>query len=319
MLELLDLVKLPRAFAERMPRQLSGGQKQRIGVARAFAGNAKVVVADEPVSALDVSVQAAVTELLMDIQRKNKTTMLFISHDLSVVRYIADRVVVMYLGYIVEQGTTDQIFSPPYHPYTEALLSAIPIADTSVVKKHIVLEGDIPSAMNPPSGCPFQTRCGYKRLVPGNLCETQVPPVKDLGGGHKSLCWLDDDVLAKMEPVISFDREHAAHEGVPEDAPHGSGPGFAGAAPQRPHGKLANPEAGELGEDAEEAEASARTRREEVRDDQGGQGADATRGSNSTIAPFREMEVGDGRQADDADAPSAFEPTEKENEDKAKK
>jgi peptide/nickel transport system ATP-binding protein len=319
MLELLDLVKLPRAFAERMPRQLSGGQKQRIGVARAFAGNAKVVVADEPVSALDVSVQAAVTELLMDIQRKNKTTMLFISHDLSVVRYIADRVVVMYLGYIVEQGTTDQIFSPPYHPYTEALLSAIPIADTSVVKKHIVLEGDIPSAMNPPSGCPFQTRCGYKRLVPGNLCETQVPPVKDLGGGHKSLCWLDDDVLAKMEPVIRFDREHVVHEGVPEDAPHGAGPGFAGAAPQRPHGKLANPQAGELGEYAEEAEGLARTRREEVRDDQGGQGADATRGSNSTIAPFKEMEVGDGRQADDVDAPSAFEPTEKENEDKAKK
>ena len=151
MLELLDLVKLPRAFETRKPRQLSGGQKQRIGVARAFAGDAKVVVADEPVSALDVSVQAAVTELLMDIQRKNKTTMLFISHDLSVVRYIADRVVVMYLGYIVEQGTTDQIFAPPYHPYTEALLSAIPIADTSVVKKHIVLEGDIPSAMNPPS------------------------------------------------------------------------------------------------------------------------------------------------------------------------
>lgn len=205
MFELLDLVKLPRAFATRMPRQLSGGQKQRIGVARAFAGNAKVVVADEPVSALDVSVQAAVTELLMDIQRKNKTTMLFISHDLSVVRYLADRVVVMYLGHIVEQGTTDQIFAPPYHPYTEALLSAIPIADTSVVKKHIVLEGDIPSAMNPPSGCPFQTRCNYKRLVPGNKCETELPPLRELGGGHKSLCWLDDAELAKMEPVISFD------------------------------------------------------------------------------------------------------------------
>ena len=179
MLELLDLVKLPRAFETRMPRQLSGGQKQRIGVARAFAGNAKVVVADEPVSALDVSVQAAVTELLMDIQRQNKTTMLFISHDLSVVRYIADRVVVMYLGHIVEQGTTDQIFSPPYHPYTEALLSAIPIADTSVVKKHIVLEGDIPSAMNPPSGCPFQTRCRYKSQVPGGLCDIEVPPVRN--------------------------------------------------------------------------------------------------------------------------------------------
>jgi peptide/nickel transport system ATP-binding protein len=207
MLELLDLVKLPRAFAERMPRQLSGGQKQRIGVARAFAGRARVVVADEPVSALDVSVQAAVTELLMDIQRESKTTMLFISHDLSVVRYIADRVVVMYLGHIVEQGTTDQIFSPPYHPYTEALLSAIPIADTSVIKKHIVLEGDIPSAMNPPSGCPFQTRCRYKSLVPDNLCETRVPPLKDLGDGHKSLCWLPDDVLAGMEPVISFAKD----------------------------------------------------------------------------------------------------------------
>lgn len=218
MLELLDLVKLPRAFAERKPRQLSGGQKQRIGVARAFAGSAKVVVADEPVSALDVSVQAAVTELLMDIQRKNKTTMLFISHDLSVVRYIADRVVVMYLGHIVEQGTTDQIFSPPYHPYTEALLSAIPIADTSVVKKHIVLEGDIPSAMNPPTGCPFQTRCRYKHLVPEGRCEKELPPLKDLGDGHRSLCWLSDEVLSTMEPVIRFDKEHVALEGLPDDA-----------------------------------------------------------------------------------------------------
>jgi peptide/nickel transport system ATP-binding protein len=212
MLELLDLVKLPRAFATRMPRQLSGGQKQRIGVARAFAGNARVVVADEPVSALDVSVQAAVTELLMDVQRQNKTTMLFISHDLSVVRYLADRVVVMYLGYIVEQGTTDQIFAPPYHPYTEALLSAIPIADTSVVKKHIVLDGDIPSAMNPPSGCPFQTRCRWKSRVPDNLCETKVPPLKNLGNGHQSLCWLDDAELASMEPVISFAQPAPAAE-----------------------------------------------------------------------------------------------------------
>ena len=223
MFELLDLVKLPRAFAERMPRQLSGGQKQRIGVARAFAGQAKVVVADEPVSALDVSVQAAVTELLMDIQRKNKTTMLFISHDLSVVRYIADRVVVMYLGHIVEQGTTDQIFSPPYHPYTEALLSAIPIADTSVVKQHIVLEGDIPSAMNPPPGCPFQTRCRWKKHVPGNKCETEVPPLRDLGDGHRSLCWLDDAQLAKMKPVITFGADgelsEPAHDIVPTDEP----------------------------------------------------------------------------------------------------
>jgi len=202
MLELLDLVKLPRAFAERMPRQLSGGQKQRIGVARAFAGQPSVVVADEPVSALDVSVQAAVTELLMDIQREAKTTMLFISHDLSVVRYIADRVVVMYLGHIVEQGTTDDIFSPPYHPYTEALLSAIPIADTSVQKKHIVLDGDIPSALNPPSGCPFQTRCPRKHQVPGTLCETDVPPMRTLKDGHQMKCHLAAEVLDSMEPVI---------------------------------------------------------------------------------------------------------------------
>jgi peptide/nickel transport system ATP-binding protein len=134
-MELLDTVKLPRDFAKRRPRQLSGGQKQRIGIARAFAGNPTMVIADEPVSALDVSVQAAVTELLMDIQRDNRTTLLFISHDLSVVRYLADRVVVMYLGQIMEQGTTDEIFAPPYHPYTEALLSAVPIADTRVTKR----------------------------------------------------------------------------------------------------------------------------------------------------------------------------------------
>lgn len=210
MLELLDLVKLPRAFAQRMPRQLSGGQKQRIGVARAFAGQPRVVVADEPVSALDVSVQAAVTELLMDIQREAKTTMLFISHDLSVVRYIADRVVVMYLGHIVEQGTTDEIFSPPYHPYTEALLSAIPIADTSVEKKHIILEGDIPSAMNPPSGCPFQTRCNYKSQVPDGLCEREVPDDKQLSGSHFVKCHLADATLKSMEAVINFNPEKKA-------------------------------------------------------------------------------------------------------------
>ncbi|HET7413373.1 MAG TPA: ABC transporter ATP-binding protein, partial [Pararhizobium sp.] len=218
MLELLDLVKLPRAFEKRKPRQLSGGQKQRIGVARAFAGRPKVVVADEPVSALDVSVQAAVTELLMDIQREAKTTMLFISHDLSVVRYIADRVVVMYLGHVVEQGTTDQIFAPPYHPYTEALLSAIPIADTRVEKKRVLLEGDIPSAMNPPSGCPLQTRCPYKHKVAGNLCETIVPPIRPMAPGHGIKCHLPDEELAAMEPVIKLSRAEDEDAGEVEPA-----------------------------------------------------------------------------------------------------
>ena len=207
MLELLDLVKLPRAFADRMPRQLSGGQKQRVGIARAFAGGARIVVADEPVSALDVSVQAAVTDLLMEIQRNEKTTLLFISHDLSIVRYLSDRVMVMYLGHVVEIGDTDQVFSPPYHPYTEALLSAVPIADTSVEKQHIVLEGDIPSAMSPPPGCPFQTRCRWKSEVPGGLCDSEIPPVRNLGMGHQVKCHLADDTLSRMEPVIKVAAE----------------------------------------------------------------------------------------------------------------
>ncbi len=202
MLELMDLVKLPRAFADRMPRQLSGGQKQRVGIARAFAGGAKVVVADEPVSALDVSVQAAVTDLLMDIQRENGTTLLFISHDLSIVRYLSDRVMVMYLGHVVELGTTDQVFQPPYHPYTEALLSAVPIADTSVIRTRIVLDGDIPSAMNPPPGCPFQTRCRWKSQVPNGLCDREMPPVRTLAGGHQIKCHLSAEILDSMEPVI---------------------------------------------------------------------------------------------------------------------
>ncbi|WP_212523232.1 ABC transporter ATP-binding protein [Actibacterium sp. MT2.3-13A] len=207
MLELLDLVKLPREFAGRMPRQLSGGQKQRVGIARAFAGGARIVVADEPVSALDVSVQAAVADLLLEIQRENRTTLLFIAHDLSIVRYLADRVMVMYLGHVVEMGTTDQVFSPPYHPYTEALLSAVPIADTHVQKQRIVLEGDVPSAIDPPPGCPFQTRCRWKAEVPGALCETQVPPIRTVQGGHQIKCHLSEDWLARMEPVIRIAAE----------------------------------------------------------------------------------------------------------------
>ncbi len=203
-LELLDLVKLPADFANRRPRQLSGGQKQRVGIARAFAGNPSMVVADEPVSALDVSVQAAVTGLLMDIQRTYRTTLLFISHDLSLVRYLADRVVVMYLGTIVEQGTTDEVFSPPYHPYTEALLSAVPIADTSIEKKRIILEGNLPSVMDPPKGCPFNTRCPSKL---GDICETEEPPQIEDRPGHFIACHIPIEELRKAKPVIQLARQ----------------------------------------------------------------------------------------------------------------
>ena len=150
------------------------------------------------------------TDLLMEIQNKSRTTLLFISHDLSIVRYLSDRVIVMYLGHIVEAGTTDQVFSPPYHPYTEALLSAVPIADTRIKRKRIVLEGDIPSAMNPPPGCPFQTRCSHKSEVPGGLCDTELPPVRNLANGHQIKCHLADDILSRMEPVIALSQDGAA-------------------------------------------------------------------------------------------------------------
>jgi peptide/nickel transport system ATP-binding protein len=202
---LLDTVKLPRDFYFRKPRQLSGGQKQRVGIARAFAGNPSMVIADEPVSALDVSVAAAVTELLMAIQREHKTTLLFISHDLSVVRYLSDRIVVMYLGHILERGTTEQIFAPPYSPYTEALLSAVPIADPEVTKREIVLEGDLPSAINPPKGCPFCTRC-HRRI--GDICDNEMPPEQVAADRHVIKCHIPLEELKKVAPVIH----------VPDDA-----------------------------------------------------------------------------------------------------
>ena len=203
-LELLDIVKLPRDFYIRKPRQLSGGQKQRVGIARAFAGNPAMVIADEPISALDVSVAAAVTELLMDIQREHGTTLLFISHDLSAVRYLADRVVVMYLGQIMESGSTDEVFSPPYHPYTEALLSAVPIADPEIEKRHIVLEGNLPSVLDPPKGCPFCTRCPSHL---GDICDDERPPVQMDGEGHAIACHIPLEELRKVEPVVKVPSE----------------------------------------------------------------------------------------------------------------
>ncbi len=208
---LLDLVKLPQEFAVRKPRQLSGGQKQRVGIARAFAGNPELVIADEPVSALDVSVQAAITGLLMDIQRTQGTTLIVISHDLAVVRYLADRVVVMYLGQVMEQGTVDQVYAPPYHPYTEALLAAVPVPDTSVEKKRIVLEGNVPSPLNPPKGCPFATRCPRKV---GQICDDERPPMQVDQGGHQIACHIPVAELQSFEPVLHVKKDsNAAHPG----------------------------------------------------------------------------------------------------------
>ncbi len=214
--ELLDIVKLPRDFYYRRPRQLSGGQKQRVGIARAFAGNPAMVIADEPVSALDVSVAAAVTELLTDIQRENQTTLLFISHDLSVVRYLSDAIVVMYLGWIMERGTTEQIFNPPYNPYTEALLSAVPIADPEVEKREIVLEGNLPSVMNPPKGCPFSTRCP-RRI--GEICDNEQPPEQVAAPGHVITCHIPLDELRAVEPVIHVPSQAERQEAGAPDAP----------------------------------------------------------------------------------------------------
>jgi peptide/nickel transport system ATP-binding protein len=202
---ILRSVKLDEHYYDRLPRQLSGGEKQRIGIARAFAGHPDLILADEPVSALDVSVQAAVLNLLLDIQRQYGTTMIFISHDLSVVRFISDFIAVMYLGQVVEIGPVESIYSPPYHPYTESLLAAVPIPDPTVEQQHIRLEGSVPSPLNPPSGCRFHTRCPRRSLLPenGRICETQEPPWQvDGDEGHKIYCHIPLEQLRTFEPVI---------------------------------------------------------------------------------------------------------------------
>jgi peptide/nickel transport system ATP-binding protein len=198
-LGLLERVQLSPTLADRYPPQLSGGQKQRVAIARAFAGHPSLVIADEPASALDVSVQAAVLELLLDMQRTDGTTLLLISHDLGVVRYLADRVVVLYLGQVMERGPTDAVFAPPYHPYTEALLAAMPVADAHVQKRHIVLEGPLPSILHPPQGCPFATRCPRKL---GVVCETEPPPVQQVTADHVIACHIPLETLRQVEPVM---------------------------------------------------------------------------------------------------------------------
>ena len=181
---MLEKVGLSSEYITKLPHEMSGGQRQRVVIARAMISNPSFVVCDEPVSALDVSVRAQVLNLMKDIQEQSGTAYLFISHDLSTVRYICDRIAVMYLGHIVEIADSDELFQNPTHPYTQALLSAIPIPDVDQRHTRIILQGDVPSPIDPPGGCPFQTRCRYAT----KQCSREMPPLADNGTGHLCAC-----------------------------------------------------------------------------------------------------------------------------------
>ena len=183
-ISILNDVGLAKQYLNRFPHEFSGGQRQRIGIARALILNPEFVVCDEAVSALDVSVRAQVLNLMKKMQQKRNLTYLFISHDLSVVRHVSDRVAVMYLGSVVEIADKQDLYGAPLHPYTRALLSAIPIPDANRKRNRIILEGDVPSAYNPPSGCKFHTRCPYAT----DRCREEVPALRDMGGGHSVAC-----------------------------------------------------------------------------------------------------------------------------------
>lgn len=185
-LELLNIVGLDAQHIRRYPHEFSGGQRQRIGIARALAVNPEIIICDEPVSALDVSVRSQVLNLMQELQQKFQLTYLFISHDLSVVKHISDRICVMYLGKIVEVSEKNELYSNPLHPYTKALLSAIPIPDPEAKRERIILEGDVPTPINPPTGCRFHTRCQYAMPI----CSRQEPILKDTGNEHFVACHL---------------------------------------------------------------------------------------------------------------------------------
>ncbi len=196
---LLEVVKLPPAMAARKPGHLSGGEKQRAAIARALAGDPEVIVADEPVSALDVSVQASIVNLLTEIQAARGATLVFISHDLAVVRYLADTVAVMYLGTVAELGSVERVFAPPYHPYTEALLSAVPVPDPDHAVARILLEGRVPRADEIPRGCPFATRCP-RRIGP--ICDETPPPVQRFGADHRIACHIPGEELRRLQTAL---------------------------------------------------------------------------------------------------------------------
>ena len=182
--EILQEVGLDKQYLNRFPHEFSGGQRQRIGIARALILNPEFVVCDEAVSALDVSVRAQVLNLMRNMQQKKNLTYLFISHDLSVVRHISDRIAVMYLGSVAEIAEKAQLYSNPMHPYTKALLSAIPLPEVKKKRQRIILEGDVPSAYNPPSGCKFHTRCPYAT----DRCKEEIPVLQEVEKGHKVAC-----------------------------------------------------------------------------------------------------------------------------------
>ena len=197
--ELLTVVGLRPEHASRYPHAFSGGQRQRIGIARALALNPKLVICDEPVSALDVSVQAQVLNLLEELQTKFDLTYLFVAHDLSVVEHISDRVAVMYVGYLVEMAATEELYYNPKHPYTEALLAAIPKPDPRNRTRPVRLPGDVPSPANPPSGCYFHPRCPYAQEV----CKNDRPPLRDIGSEHWVACHFAEELSLKGVPRLA--------------------------------------------------------------------------------------------------------------------
>jgi peptide/nickel transport system ATP-binding protein len=189
-------VRVEPRFLLQKPTDLSGGQKQRIAIARAFAGDPTLVVCDEPASALDVSVQASILNLLVELQTNEQVSYVFISHDLAVVRYISDRIGVMYLAELIEVGAAEEVFNPPHHPYTEALLSSIPTLDFGAPRRRIALRGTMPSLSDPPSGCRFHTRC--HRFL-GDICKEQEPPMRESATGHSYKCHIPPDELLALQ------------------------------------------------------------------------------------------------------------------------